>query len=325
MPPNYVQRIIIVCFPGAQLLDIAGPADCFSMANTLRGPRYEVLLTSVAGGQVATSSHVSVATLPAARLRSSRRDTLIVAGGPGSEQATAAHPLTVEVARLSRRARRVASVCTGAFFLAATGQLDGRTVATHWAAADELQARFAATCVDANAIVARDDRYYTSGGVTAGIDLSLAMLREDLGQDAAESVARTLVVFPRRVGGQAPFRQPQPPGGHTRDPRLRELESWVESNLASDLSAPALAEHVGMSYRQLARVFKQTFSQTPARFVMQKRLAEARKLVASTSLGLDHIAARCGFEREETMRRAFVREVGLTPSSYRHHHGACQG
>ena len=272
------------------------------------------------GGQgVTASAGLRLATCPlppaAAPLH-----TLMVAGGPGVE-AAAADPVLVDWARArAARARRVASVCTGAFLLAATGLLDGRRVATHWSVCAELARRFPAVRVEADPIFVRDDPVWTSAGVTAGIDLALALVEEDLGRAAALAVARYLVVFLKRPGGQAQFSAAL--SLQTAEDRFGALHDWINQHLASDISLPLLASQAGMSERSFSRHYTRATGLTPGRSVERLRVEAARRLLSESRLPVKRISQRCGFGSEETMRRSFLRVLAATPQDYRARFGS---
>lgn len=212
--------------------------------------------------------------------------------------------------------RRVASVCSGAFLLAKAGLLDGRRVTTHWASCDALQRRYPAITVDPDPIFVRDGNVWTSAGVTAGIDLALALVEDDLGPETALEVARWLVLFVQRPGGQAQF-SAQLGGQLAERDALRDLQRWIADNLAGDLTVPALAERVGMSPRNFARVFQREVGATPAAYVEGVRLERARLALESTPATVEEIARHCGFGTVETLRRTFARRLGVSPSEYR--------
>jgi len=213
---------------------------------------------------------------------------------------------------MAPRVRRLGSICSGAFFLAAAGLLDGRRVATHWGSTDRLAAMFPKSDVDADAIWVRDGSVYSSAGVTAGIDLALALVEEDLGRE----VARQAVVFLKRPGGQSQFSTELQAQFQATGP-LERLPDWVRRNLADDLGVEALAQQVGMSPRNFARVFRHQFETTPARFVESARVERARRHLEDARLSLDEIAEACGFERTDRLRRSFGRIVGVAPAAYR--------
>jgi len=316
------RQIAILVYPGVQSLDFAGPLEVFAGAAQLmqatgrRARGYEVKLLSVDGRPLQTSSgltvtpHASLASAPAAI------DTLIVAGGHGCMEA-AADPVLLEwISQVSPTARRTTSVCTGAFLLAAAGLLDGRRATTHWASAAELAARYPAIDVDPEPIFLKDGPIWTSAGVTAGMDLALALVEEDLDRDAALQIARHLVLFLRRPGNQSQFSATlsiqEPARGS-----LREVQRFVLEHPAADLSVEALADHAHMSPRHFARVFRAESGVTPARYVEQVRLEAARRHLEDTAEPIAAVAEACGFGTPETMRRVFLRVLDVGPAEYR--------
>jgi transcriptional regulator GlxA family with amidase domain len=218
---------------------------------------------------------------------------------------------------MTPRVRRFGSVCTGAFILAEAGLLDGRRATTHWGSCALLAQRYPRVSVDPNPIFVRDGNVYTSAGVTAGMDLALALVEEDHGHEVALGVARELVLFLRRPGGQSQFSAQLAVQSADRAP-LRDLQAWIADNLGGDLSVPALAAHAAMSPRNFARVFTQEVGVTPARFVEQARVEAACRRLEESANGVDAIAAECGFGSTESMRRAFLRRLRVPPSAYRH-------
>jgi transcriptional regulator GlxA family with amidase domain len=247
-----------------------------------------------------------------------RIDTLLVAGGDevGVQSAMADGAHTAFLTRMAPRVRRIGSICSGAFLLAAAGLLDGRRATTHWESSDRLAALFPKVEVDADAIWVRDGSVYTSAGVTAGIDLALALVEQDLGRESALAVARRAVVFLKRPGGQSQFSAELAAQIHATGP-LEQLPDWMCRNLASDLGVEALAQHVGMSPRNFARVFRRQFETTPARFVERARVERARRHLEDTRLSLDEVADACGFGSTERLRRSFARVLGVGPAAYR--------
>ena len=216
----------------------------------------------------------------------------------------------------ARRSRRVTSVCSGTFLLARAGLLEGRTVTTHWASTDELARRHPELKVEPNPIFVRDGNVWTSAGVTSGMDLSLALVEEDLGREIAAEIARWLVLFLQRPGGQAQFSSHLSTQVAERRP-LRELQSWIADNLEADLRVETLADRAAMSPRNFARFFRREIGMTPAAYVEQLRVERARQLLEDTAHPVDLISGRCGFGTPETMRRAFGRRVGVPPAEYR--------
>ena len=322
------RQIAILVYPGVQSLDFTGPLEVFAGAQQLievvgrreRGYEaergYEVKLLSVDGRPLQTSSgltvvpHASLASAPAAI------DTLIVAGGNGSSEAASDRALLDWISQTAASARRTASVCTGAFLLAAAGLLDGRRVTTHWASAAELAARYPAIDVDPEPIFLRDGPIWTSAGVTAGMDLALALVEEDLDRDAALAIARHLVLFLRRPGNQAQFSATLSIQEPARGP-LREVQHHVIEHPAADLSVEALADHAHMSPRHFARAFRAEAGVTPARYVEQVRLEAARRRLEDTTEPIASVATACGFGTAETMRRVFLRALDVGPAEYR--------
>jgi transcriptional regulator GlxA family with amidase domain len=316
------RQIAILAFPGVQSLDVAGPLEVFAGAQTLieasgsseRG--YEVLILSCDGAPLRTSSGLTIVPHGDFAQTPPRLDTLIVAGGYGSHEASA-DPATVEwVARTAARARRTASVCTGAFLLAAAGLLDGRRATTHWAAAEELARLHPCVRVDPDPIFLRDGDIWTSAGVTAGMDLALALVEEDLDRDTALMIARHLVLFLRRPGNQAQFSATLAAQEPLREP-LRDTRRHIVEHLAGDLSVEALARLAHMSPRHFARSFRAETGVTPARYVESVRLEAARRALEDTSEPVAVIARACGFGTPETMRRVFLRALGVGPAEYR--------
>lgn len=310
----------LLVFPSVQLLDVAGPLQVFACANehvVRSGGQAPYALRTVAiGGGVASSAGLDLAAAPLPDLKS-LVDTLVVAGGPGVMAACNDPALINWVTARATTARRTASVCTGAFLLASCGLLDGRRVTTHWSFCAELAERYPATRVEPDPIFLNDGPIWTSAGVTAGIDLALALVEQDLGRAVALTIARYLVVFLKRPGGQAQFSAAL--SLQSADQRFDELHQWMLARLAGDLSVPALAEKARMSERSFSRHYLETTGMTPARAVERLRVDAARQLLSESRQPISRIAARCGFGTEETMRRSFLRLLAVAPQNYRLH------
>ena len=312
-----MRRIVIVTFPGIQTLDVVGPVEVFSTADRLRkGGEYQVDVVASSDSAITTGSGLEL--VPHRELRQVRGpiDTLLVAGGEGVREAVRDERLVRWIRSAATRSRRVASVCSGAFLLAEAGLLDGRRATTHWASCDALQRLHPTVEVQRDPIYVRDGDVYTSAGVTAGIDLALALVEEDLGAAVAREVARWLVLFLRRPGGQAQFSARPAWQPAEREP-LRDLQAWIAANLDADLSVPALAERAFMSPRNFARAFRREVGMTPAAYVESVRLEHARAELEAGDTSVEAIAAGCGFGTVETMRRAFQRRFNVNPAAYR--------
>ncbi|MBS0224398.1 MAG: GlxA family transcriptional regulator [Proteobacteria bacterium] len=317
--PNPVRHIEVLAYPSVQLLDVAGPLQVFASANDIvaeagAAPPYAFRVVARGGGSVSTSAGLGLVTSPLPRL-GTHLDTLMISGGPGVEAAAADERLVNWVRRRARTARRIGSVCTGAFLLAATGVLNGRRAATHWSVCAELARRFPKVRVESDPIFVRDGPVWTSAGVTAGIDLALALVEQDLGRTVALAVAHYLVVFLKRPGGQAQFSATL--SLQAAEDSFGVLHDWVGRNLAGDLSLPVLARQAGMSERSFSRHYAQAIGLTPARAVERLRVEAARRLLSESRLPIKRISQRCGFGSEETMRRSFLRLLAATPQDYR--------
>jgi transcriptional regulator GlxA family with amidase domain len=317
--PNAARAIDVLAYPAVQLLDVAGPIQVFASANDVvagagGAPPYVLRVVAQGGRPVTASAGLALAAgpLPSA---GEALDTLLVAGGEGAETA-AEDPALIDWGRgRATQARRVASVCTGAFVLAAAGVLDGRRAATHWKYCAKLAERFPAVRVEPDPIFICDGPVWTSAGVTAGIDLALALVEEDLGRSVALAVARYLVVFLKRPGGQAQFSAAL--ALQAAEDKFGALHDWINRHLAGDLSLSVLADQAGMSERSFSRRYAEATGHTPARAIERLRLEAARRLLSESRLPVKRIAERCGFGSEETMRRSFLRLLSVTPQDYR--------
>jgi transcriptional regulator GlxA family with amidase domain len=317
--PDAVRVIDVLTYPAVQLLDVTGPVQVFASANDLvahdGGVRpYQLRVVAQGGEGVTASAGVAIAAGPLTQ-SGDAVDTLLVAGGEGAEKA-AENPVLVDwVRRRAAQARRVASVCTGAFLLAAAGMLDGRRAATHWMYCSKLAQRFPAVSVEPDPIFVRDGPVWTSAGVTAGIDLALALVEEDLGRSLALAVARYLVVFLKRPGGQAQFSAAL--ALQASEDKFGALHEWMSGHLADNLSLSVLADQARMSERSFSRHYAEATGRTPARAIERLRVEGARQLLSDSRVPLKRIAQRCGFGSEETMRRSFLRLLAVTPQDYR--------
>ncbi|MEV4286919.1 GlxA family transcriptional regulator [Nonomuraea bangladeshensis] len=312
-----VRRVVVVAYEAASLLDLACVTSTLEEANWHgAAPYYEVRVAAPGGNPVTCGTGLTVqAQLPLERV-TGPLDTLVVCGGIGFEDAAANPSVVGHVRRLSRESRRVASVCTGAFVLAAAGLLDGRRATTHWRVAGELADRHPEVAVDPGPIFLRDGDVATSAGVTAALDLTLALVEEDNGPDLSRTVARHLVTYLQRPGNQAQMSMfvasPSP-----ADTLVKRTVEHIGGHLADDLSTAALAAAAGVSERHLTRLFLRHLGRTPGRYVRQARAEAAAHLLVSTSLPMASIAARCGFGTAETLRQAFLDRYGTSPSRYR--------
>ena len=310
------RRVVLVAFEGMQSLDLTGPIEVFATAERLSPGRYTTEVVSTDGLGFRTSSGLKLAPDRAVSACRGEIDTLVVAGGSGVREAVRDAALIRWLRPAAGRSRRVASVCTGAFLLGAAGLLDGRRATTHWAAAAALERHQPGIEVEPDRIYVRDGHLWTSAGVTAGIDLALALLEDDHGREAALEVARWLVVFARRPGGQSQFSAPLAGRSAEREP-LREVQEAVLADPSGDLSVQRLAARACMSPRNFARVFRCETGQTPAAWVETARVERARQLLELSSSSTETIAADCGFGTVETLRRAFHRRLGVSPGEYR--------
>ncbi len=311
----------IIGYEGVTALDIIGPAEAFACAvsgengNSAQQRCYEILILArsekpfTAESGIVFKPHATFGDAPAL-------DTLVIPGGSGLRMEGVSEHIAAWIKGKAARVRRVASVCTGLYALAQTGLIDGRHAATHWRFAQDLARRFPKLKVDADALFIKDGKFYSSAGVTAGIDLSLSMIEEDYGAGAALSVARELVVYLKRPGGQEQFSEPLQFQTRSTDP-LTELAAWMPGHLHQDLSVEALAERACLCPRHFSRRFKDAFDTTPAVFVEGLRLGEARKRLTTSHQTIESVAASVGFRSADAFRRAFERRFGIQPSIYR--------
>jgi transcriptional regulator GlxA family with amidase domain len=288
----------------------------FSIASRLGHGDYEIVLVARDEAPITASSGLSL--VPHGRFGGVRGpiDTLVVPGGLGTRDALADERFVSWLGRAAARSRRVTSVCTGAFLLAEAGLLDGRRATTHWNSCAALRRRYPAIAVEEDRIFVRDGEVWTSAGVTAGMDLALALVEEDAGREAALEVARQLVLFVSRPGGQAQFSAQLSTELAEREP-LRDLQAWIADHPDADLSVEALALRAHMSPRNFARAFKKEVGMTPGAYVERARVERAQQMLQTASVPVALVARRCGFGTAGTMRRAFQRRTGVTPAEYR--------
>lgn len=320
MTSRKARRVVLLAHDGMNLLDLSGPLQALTTASRYFSgegePLYETIVASAHGGLVTTGAGLPVMTASLAALGDLPIDTLIAPGGCRGDEYDALPELVSWVAARAPTVRRLCSVCTGAFLLAAAGQLDGRRAATHWDWAGRLEKRHPGIAIDADKIFVRDGAVWTSAGVTAGIDLTLALIEDDFGHRVAIETARQLVVFMKRSGGQSQFSVPLAAQSHEGG-RFAELHAWIAAHLGEDLSVERLAEQAGMSPRTFARVYKATHQRTPAKMVEVMRLEAACRALEETDLPLKSIAASAGYGDEQKLRRAFQRQLGISPPQYR--------
>ncbi len=322
MPDRRATTEIVFCgYDGIQGLDLVGPWEVFHGANGVldsletRAPRYRLVLASTDGRSIVTESGLAIATSPLADV-TRRPHTLVIPGGFGAQAASKDAALVDAVTRLGTRAQRIVTVCSGTFVAAAAGLADGKRVATHWARAGSLQRNFPGVIVDPEPIYCRDGKLWSSAGVTAGIDLALAIVEHDHSADVAQVVARWLVMFLRRPGGQSQFATPVWTERAEQAP-VRQAQDLIDAEPGADLRIGRLAARVGMSERHFTRCFAAEVGTSPARYISGVRVEAARRALESTSDTVDAIAGRCGFGTAETMRRTFTRRIGVSPDQYR--------
>jgi transcriptional regulator GlxA family with amidase domain len=317
-----MRRVVVVGYHNAVLVEIACTADALDIANRLgAAPRYDVVLAGTGGRPMHCSSGLTLLAPNRIDRIDGPLDTLVVAGGPGSERAVSDAALLSHLRRLASSSRRVASICSGAFILAAAGLLDGKRATTHWEYAADLARQYPLVTVDPAPLFIKDGNVYTAAGVTSALDLSLAFIAEDHGPTLARQVARSLVVYLQRPGNQAQVSMfVSAPAPEHRI--VGDLAGHITGNLDTDLNTPALAARAGTSTRHLSRLFNSYLGTTPSRYVRSVRTEAAAKLLSDTELPLAAIAKRCGFGSTETLRQAFVDHYDTSPSTFRRAHQA---
>jgi transcriptional regulator GlxA family with amidase domain len=323
--PIEKRQIAFVIFEDVKLLDVSGPLQVFSDANKILGhTHYVTTVASLTGGPVTTDTGVLLNTRRLAGVGLDSPDTLIACGGNGVFEAA----LDIRMVRAMSKARekcgRVASCCTGAFLLAACGILDNRRAVTHWQHCDLLAEQYPDITVDPDPIFIEDDDIWTAAGVTAGIDLALAMVEADHGRDMTLKLARELLVYVKRPGGQSQFSEALKQQTRSTTGRFDALHLWMRDNITQDLRVDALARRCAMSPRSFARIYGSETGQTPARMVEQMRVEIARKWLEQSSDNIKHIAEISGFGNDERMRRSFLRQIGISPQAYRQRFDQCE-
>src|SRR5579864_434168 len=317
--PEY-RNVVVTAYQGVSLLDLSGPLEAFRVAAAFAGPgqrggSYQCTVVSARGGRVQTADGVELITESTHKLCGTQIDTLIIPGAFAVEDVTRDRALVEWVSNGARTCRRVCSVCIGSFLLAEVGLLNRRRAATHWMHASLLAARYPLVTVEPDAIFVKDGRFWSSAGVTAGIDLALALIEQDAGRELAINVARILVVYLKRAGGQSQYSALL--SAQSESETFGELERWIAEHLTSDLRVESLANRMHMSPRNFARVYAEKRGRTPARAVEAIRVDAARRRLEQTDERITAIAEECGFSNEEQMRCAFVRILRIPPRDYR--------
>ncbi|MFX0581232.1 GlxA family transcriptional regulator [Nocardia nepalensis] len=316
------RTIVLVVYDGIQLIELAGPMDIFGAANAVIGaPVYRMVTASPRAGAISVEGGVTMNiehSLPEIACGTDEIDTMIVIGGNGAFASSVSADVVRELPAIARRSRRVAAVCAGSLLLAAAGLLDGYHATTHWGSCGVLAERFPRVIVEPDRIYVNDRNRWTSAGVTASIDLALALVEEDHGSEVAQLIARWFVVFTRRPGGQAQF-SAQLRAQPARTPAIRAVQQWLPDHLDEDLSVAALASRAGLSERAFARAFRTETGSTPAAFVENLRVEAARRLLETTDMTVAAIAKAVGYKHGETLHRVFARQLSTTPDRYRQH------
>ena len=315
-------RVAFVAYEGVSLLELSGPLEALRIVSTHpnhlgAAPLYTCSVHSALGGRVLTADGVPIVTEPVRALEGQAIDTLIVPGACSIDDVRRDRELIDWIRRRAPGCRRVCSVCVGTFLLAEAGLLNGRRVVTHWQHCELLAASYPNITVEPDAIYVRDGEIWSSAGVTTGIDLALALIEQDCGRSVAMHVARVLVVYLRRMGGQSQYSALLAAQAESTSDAFGELERWIAEHLTADLRIERLAERAGMSPRNFARRYRETRKRSPARTVESIRVDAARRALEETDDRIEDIARRCGFHSEEHLRAAFARHVGIAPRAYR--------
>ncbi len=316
-------NVLFVVYPNIVLLDLIGPLQVFTHArkNTLSDPAYQTNIVSLTGARIETNTILQIDTDPLAiwllEPRNTSIHTLVVIGGDGALEAAKDQAFIDQVRYLADRSMRVCSVCSGALVLAAAGVLDDRRAVTHWEDCDRLTQQYPAVKVEVDPIYIKDGNIWTSAGITAGIDMALAIIEEDLGKPAAITMARSLVTPMVRSGGQSQFSLELDRQAHDTEGRFSLLHDWIRGNIRQKITVDDMARECAMSSRNFSRRYTETMGISPAKAIEAIRVDVAREFLATTKQSLKSIAARCGFQDDERMRRSFLRHIKTSPSQYR--------
>lgn len=311
--------VVFVVYPNFVMLDLSGPLQVFThaLSQSNRQNGYETAIVSLDGGVVTSNTILSIETTPIAQIDPQSIHTLVVIGGDGAYQSMHDERLIENIVKLAGFSKRVCSVCSGALILAAAGILDGRRAVTHWEDCQQLADEFPNVMVEIDPIFIKAEDIWTSAGITAGMDMALAVVAEDLGRPAALEMARSMVTPMVRSGGQSQFSPALDRQSVDSEGRFDQLHDWIADNLQSDLRIESLAARANMSPRNFSRLYSSQMKVTPAKAVEAIRVEVARDLLETTALGVKGIAARCGFNDDERMRRAFIRNLKTSPTGYR--------
>lgn len=316
-------NVLFIVYPNIVLLDLVGPLQVFTHArkNSLSDPAYQTNIVSFEGGSTETNTILQIDSDPLANWlvehENTSLHTLVVIGGDGAIAAAVDQPFVDQVRQLADRSMRVCSVCSGALVLAAAGLLDGRRAVTHWEDCDQLAGQYPAAKVEVDPIYIKDGNVWTSAGITAGIDMALAIIEEDLGRAAAIEMARSLVTPLIRSGGQSQFSAELDRQNRDIEGRFSLLHDWITDNIQQKISVDDMAKECGMSSRNFSRRYTEIMGIPPAKAIEAVRVDVARDLLATTDKSIKTVAAKCGFQDDERMRRAFLRTINTSPSQYR--------
>lgn len=319
-----IRRVIFIIYPGVTLLDVTGPAQVFSSANSEMADSesgYDIVIASASGGLIATDTGLKIDTEAMSELSDQPIDTIVVAGGRGVFEASEQGDAVIWLQQHMKTARRTVSTCMGVFLTAETGLLGNRKVTTHWRWCDELQQKYPDLNVVPEPIYIKEGNYASSAGVTSGIDLALSLVEDDYGRGLALAVAKNLVLYLKRVGGQSQFSSLLLSQSSEPSNRFGKLNDWISEHLDSDLSNEALAKRVDMSERSFSRQYAAHVGQTPAKAVEIFRFEKAKRLLETTNSSVKVVSTDCGFNDYERMRRTFVRHIGVSPMEYRQRFG----